>query len=144
MADWCREYIPRGQDWLEGLCDRWSRIWGERKTCFIIKKALYGLKSSGLRWHEGFADILRNMKFFPCKAEPDIWIRDMNDHYEYIAVYTDDLTIASWNPQAIIDLLQAKPNNLKLKGTGELNFLLGCDYFREDDGYINDGQFTLR
>jgi len=103
---------------------------------FIIKKALYGLKSSGLRWHERFADILRNMKFFPCKAEPDIWIRDMDDHYEYIAVYTDDLTIASRNPQAIIDVLKAKPNNLKLKGTGELNFLLGCDYFREDDGTL--------
>jgi len=76
------------------------------------------------------------MRFFPCKAEPDIWIRDMNDHYEYIAVYMDDLTIASRNPQAIIDILQAKPNNLKLKGTGELNFLLGCDYFREDDGTL--------
>jgi len=60
----------------------------------------------------------------------------MNDHYEYIAVYMDDLTIASRNPQAIIDILQAKPNNLKLKGTGELNFLLGCDYFREDDGTL--------
>ena len=63
------------------------------------------------------------MKFFPCQAEPDIWIRDMGDHYEYIAVYTDDLTIASRDPQAIIDVLRAKPNNLKLKGTGELNFL---------------------
>ena len=103
---------------------------------FVIKKALYGLKSSGLRWHERFADILRSMKFFPCKAEPDIWIRDMDDHYEYIAVYTDDLTIASRNPQSIIDVLEAKPNNLKLKGTGELEFLLGCDYLREDDGTL--------
>jgi len=45
-------------------------------------------------------------------------------------------TLPSRNPQAIIDILQAKPNNLKLKGTGELNFLLGCDYFREDDGTL--------
>ena len=52
----------------------------------VITKALYGLKSSGLRWHERFADVLREMKFFPSKAEPDIWMRDMGDHYEYIAV----------------------------------------------------------
>ena len=51
-------------------------------------------------------------------------------------MYTDDLTIASRNPQSIIDILEAKPNNLKLKETGELEFLLGCDYFREDDGTL--------
>ena len=26
-------------------------------------KALYGLKTSGLRWHEQFADVMRDMKF---------------------------------------------------------------------------------
>ena len=34
----------------------------------IISKALYGLQSSGLRWHERLADCLREMGFFPCKA----------------------------------------------------------------------------
>jgi len=57
------------------------------------------------------------MKFVPSHAEPDIWMRDMGDHYEYIATYVDDLTIASRNPQAIIDVLEGKPNNFKLKGT---------------------------
>ena len=57
------------------------------------------------------------MKFVPSHAEPDIWMRDMGDHYEYIAMYVDDLTIASRNPQAIIDVLEGKPNNFKLKGT---------------------------
>jgi hypothetical protein len=41
----------------------------------IIYKALYGLCSSGLRWHERFSACLRDMGFFPCKAEPDIWMR---------------------------------------------------------------------
>jgi len=41
------------------------------------------------------------------------------------------LTIALKNPQAIIDALEAKPNNFKLKGTGEIYVLLGCNYFRE-------------
>ena len=58
-------------------------------------------------------------------AEPDIWMRDMGDNYEYIATYVDDLTIASRNPQAIIDTLESEPNNFKLKGTGDINVLLG-------------------
>ena len=53
------------------------------------------------------------MGFLPSFAEPDIWMRDMGDHYEYIATYVDDLTIASRDPQAIIDVLENKPNNFK-------------------------------
>ena len=103
---------------------------------FVIRKALYGLKTSSIRWHERFSGVLRDMKFVPSHAEPDIWMRDMGDHYEYIATYVDDLTIASRNPQAIIDVLEGKPNNFKLKGTGEIDVLLGCNYFRDDNGRL--------
>ena len=128
----------------------------------IISRALYGLKSSGLRWYERFADVLRGMGFDPCPAEPEIWMRACasdgsvlkqqlpkpnsvntkrsffeppdrakdGSYYEYIAVYCDDLTIASRDPKAITDALQKK-YLFKLKGTGPLKFLLGCDYFRE-------------
>ena len=62
-------------------------------------------------------------------------MRDRGDHYEYIAVYTDDLMIASKNPEAIIDIL-VKEHKSKLKGTGPLNFLLGCDYTQDEDGTL--------
>jgi hypothetical protein len=101
----------------------------------IIQKALYGLKSSGLRWHERFADVLRSMGFFPSKAEPDIWMRDMGDHYEYIGVYVDDLIIASRKPQALIDAFM-NDHKFKLKGTGPISFHLGCDFFRDEDGTL--------
>jgi hypothetical protein len=45
------------------------------KHVLIISKALYGLKSSGLRWSQRFADV-RQMGFFLSKAEKDIWMRD--------------------------------------------------------------------
>jgi hypothetical protein len=40
------------------------------------------------------------------KAEKDIWMRDKGDHYEYVAVYVDDLLIASREPQTIITALE--------------------------------------
>ena len=103
---------------------------------FRIVKALYGLKASGRCWHNRLHDTLRSMKFFPSMAEEDIWMRDMGDHYEYIAVYVDDLLIASKNPKAITDTLESSPINFKLKGTGPLSFHLGCDYFRDEDGTL--------
>jgi hypothetical protein len=64
----------------------------------IIVKALYGLHSSSARWHDRFADCLRDMGFMPSKAEPDIWMRQNGDVYEYIGVYVDDLAIIAKNP----------------------------------------------
>jgi len=52
----------------------------------IISKALYGLRSSGARWHDRFSDCIRELGFFPCRAEPDIWIRRNGQLYEYVAV----------------------------------------------------------
>eukprot|EP00985_Skeletonema_marinoi_P030638 scaffold33004_cov81-Skeletonema_marinoi.AAC.2 len=77
------------------------------------------------------------MGFFPCVAEPDIWMRAMNvdgtvmsdedlkkeqpaftyegvsrpifdGYYEYIASYVDDLTIGSRDPDSILQYLQVR------------------------------------
>ena len=101
----------------------------------IIKKALYGLRYSGIRWWEQFSDVLEEMGFFPSKAEKDIWMRDKGDHYEYIVVYVDDLGIASKDPKGIVDQLQDK-YKFVLKVTGPIKFHLGCDYFRDSDGTL--------
>ena len=101
----------------------------------LIHKALYGLRSSGLRWHERFADTLRSMGFFPSKAEDDIWMRPSGSTYEYIASYVDDLCIAAKDPASIVRILE-ETHSYKLKGTGPISYHLGCDYFRDDDGTL--------
>jgi len=101
----------------------------------IISKALYGLHSSGLRWSERLADVLRSMGFFPSKAKKDIWMRDKGDHYENIAVYVDDLMIASRIPEVIVKAL-IDEHNFKLKGIGPTEFHLGCDFYRDKQGVL--------
>ena len=96
----------------------------------VINKALYGLRSSGLRWHEHLADSLREMGFYNTKAENDIWMKRGLDSYEYIASYVDDLCIVAYHPEQIINHLE-KVTKYKLKGTGPITHHLGCDYFRD-------------
>ena len=100
----------------------------------IIDKALYGLRTSGLRWHDKFSDCLRDMGFQPSRSEPDIWMRLNKEHdvYEYIAVYVDDLAIAAKDCQPIIDTL-ANKYHFKLKGTGKIQYHLGMDFFRDNN-----------
>jgi hypothetical protein len=99
----------------------------------IINKALYGLRSSGLRWHERFADTLRDLGFISSKADPDVWMREDTGVYEYIAVYVDDIAVAAHDPEGIINQLKER-YKYKLKGVGPLEYHLGCTFERDKDG----------
>jgi len=70
-----------------------------------IAKALYGLRTSGLRWHKRFADTLRDLGFFPSKADPDVWMRRTGDTWEYIATYVDNLAMALKKPTEVTNAL---------------------------------------
>jgi hypothetical protein len=101
----------------------------------VIDCALYGLRSSGLCWHQRFLDVLRSMGFTTSKAEADIWMQVNGGFYEYVAVYVDDLLIAATYPNSIVQTLQEK-HKFKLKGVGSFTYHLGCDYFHDLDGTL--------
>ncbi|KAL7570518.1 hypothetical protein ACA910_004294 [Epithemia clementina (nom. ined.)] len=111
---------------------------GDRKGhILIISKALYGLRTSGARWHDKLFDVMRDMGFTPSKNDPDIWMRPSKDGkvYEYIAVYVDDLAIVAKDPAEICQILRDK-FKFKLKGDGPLEYHLGCGYWRDPDGTL--------
>jgi hypothetical protein len=130
-----------GNAYLEALTKEKICVWGGPEFrdlgleghLLIIVAALYGLKTSGARWHERFADTLRAEGFTPCKADMDVWYRKNGDHYEYICVYVDDLAIAMKEPEKFCELLMTK-YGYKLKGVGPLSYHLGCDFGRDPDG----------
>ena len=59
-----------------------------------INKALYGLRNSGACYHEKWAESMKRLGFVPLHADPDVWMRDRADHYEFVVVYVDDLLYA--------------------------------------------------
>ena len=78
------------------------------------------------------------MDFFPSRADPDIWMREQDAYYEYIAVYVDDLAIAAKDCATICRQLK-EIHGFKLKGDGPLRYHLGCDYSRDKDGTLCSG-----
>ena len=86
-------YIVAGPEFeeLQYTCDPQSPIW---------------LESSSLRWLQRLHDIMLQIGFKPCKADPCVWLREVKNKYEYIAIYVDDLLIASEKPQQIIQDLK--------------------------------------
>ena len=81
-------------------------------------------------WHDKFFEILHQMGFKPSRADPDTWIKYSKDgsHYEYIAVYIDDLAIYMEDPKSFCD---------KLREVAPINYHLGCGYTRDEDNPTN-------
>ena len=97
----------------------------------LIDKALYGLKTSGARYREHFADYLRSTGWKQSKADPDIWMMDMGTHWEYLCTYIDDLIIMSKDPQKFMDEVQKA---FKMKGVGPPTYHLGSDFIQHSRG----------
>ena len=103
----------------------------------IIFKAQYGLRTSGARWHDRLFDILKACGFTPSKIN-NVWMRkkkckDGFHKWEYVATYVDDLLLAMEDPNELIKMLEAKPFLLKLKGSGPLDYHLGCNFERDPE-----------
>ena len=99
----CREkiYIIAGPEFgsLEG-------------SIMIIRKALYGLKSSGAAFRAHLSETLYELNYLPTKADPDVWIRpavkpDGFEYYEITLVYVDDIMSISHDPKATMEGIQA-------------------------------------
>ena len=107
----------------------------------IIIKALYGLRTSGARFHERLADTLRDMGFSQSYADPDLWLRDADDCYEYICVYVDDLMVIMKDPHGFFNILSEKYKYV-LKGIGDPEYHLGGNFGRDPDGTLYWGART--
>ena len=75
------------------------------------------------------------MGFKGSRAENDIWMRRIGNHYKYIVRYVDNLGIVAKDPEEIINKLTTV-DKLKLKGTGPIGFHLGSDFFCDKNGVI--------
>jgi hypothetical protein len=77
----------------------------------VIKKALYGLLSSGAAWHATLVEVLStHLEFRPCRMDQDVWFRpaqrsDGSRLYEYILVYTDDILAISTDPHSLLSYI---------------------------------------
>jgi len=127
----------------EKLCIRAGPEFGPLEGhLLMVVKALYGLRTSGARFHAKFADTLRTLGFMPTYADPDVWIRDAGDCYEYVVVYVDDILTALKDPKTFYELIQSDPWNYKLKNVEEPKYHLGGDFFRDKDGTFCYGAQT--
>jgi len=103
----------------------------------IIVKSLYGLRTSGARFHEHLSAKIRLMGYQPTKADPDLWMkRHVDGHYEYLARYVDDVISFSKDPLSVMKELE---KCYVMKGVGKPQYYLGGDVVELDDQWEKEG-----
>ena len=102
----------------------------------IAVKAIYGLKSSSARFHEHLSIALQKLGFRPSKADADLWIKKVDDHYEYIARYVDDVIVFLKQPMDIINELK---KTYTMKDVGRPQYYLGGDVVQLGDEWEKEG-----
>ena len=83
----------------------------EAGKTFIVKRALYGLRSAGAAFRSFLAGKLEALGFMSSYADPEVWMRpavkpDGEEYYEYILCYVDDIMCMSMNAEDVMIQLQ--------------------------------------
>ena len=99
---------------------------------YIVRRALYGLKTSGASFRKFLAESFTDMGFRSCtRADPDVWMRPQTKpdgfrYYEYFLAYVDDLLFVSHDPTTgMEELLQHEGIKLKNNKFAPPNTFLG-------------------
>ena len=97
----------------------------------VIKRALYGEKSAGGDYWKHMRTCMEHLKFKPCKADPDVWMRkavkpnDGTEYWEYILLYVDGAICCSMASGDVLEKELGKFWTLKKGSAGPPNLYLG-------------------
>jgi hypothetical protein len=73
----------------------------------LIRRALYGGKSSGADFWKHLHTCMQHLGFSSCQADSDIWLRegqkdDGTPYWEYVLLYVDDALCISCDAENVL------------------------------------------
>ena len=98
-----------------------------------LKKALYGLKQSGRQWNQKLNRLLQGIGFQSCTSEPCVYIKHSEKDFNIIAVYVDDLLLASSCLTELKDIKLAIGEQVDVVDKGPVIFFISLEVHRVGD-----------
>ena len=97
---------------------------GKEHLVCKLKKFLYGLKQSPRCWNKVFTEFMESIGFQQSSADPCIYVQNA-DTLSIVAVYVDDLIMATKTQEEMQQVKQLLQSRFKMKDLGELHYCLG-------------------
>jgi hypothetical protein len=111
----------------------------------LLKKSLYGLRQAGRSWYAKLDGILRRFGAVPTKADPCVYQIGTGEDSTLIAIYVDDIIVASRDPRMADRLFNCLSQKFETSDLGEIGYCLGMEFNRSlgainilQTGYINE------
>lgn len=87
------------------------------------------------------ADTLRSLGWSRCKAFNDVWMKDCGLYYEYVAVYSDDIIVASKDPKLVYNQIK---KTYTMEGVGVPEYHIGAECGRVKGEYKERGETSTQ
>ena len=99
-----------------------------------LNRALYGLPTAAISFHDFLGDTLRRIGFIPTRADQELWIIKSKDHdgYDYLATHVDDLILAAKRPGQYMSKIEQEFGLRNIEDSPK--FYLGCNVTARPEG----------
>ena len=101
-----------------------------------LDKAIYGLKQALRAWYSRLSSKLLDLGIVTSKSDTSLFIYQKGQVTIYMLIYVDDIIVTSSSQKAITALLSDLKTDFALKDLGELNYFLGIEVRKEEDGIL--------
>ncbi|CAM8954016.1 unnamed protein product [Rhodiola kirilowii] len=101
-----------------------------------LHRAIYGLKQSPRAWHSRLSHRIRQLGFYPSRADTSLFIYHKPGVTIYMLVYVDDIVIAGSNPTTVDHLIRSLSDTFPIKDLGRLHYFLGIQVAYNSEGQI--------
>ena len=112
---------------------------GQENLVCKLKKSIYGLKQSPCCWNEALDEHLKKIGFIQSKADPCLYIGKIDGELICLAVYVDDIILASKKPEVIQKTKKLFASKFEVKDMGRLHYFLGVRIV-QNEGNVWIGQ----
>ena len=118
---------------------------GEEMLVCKLKRSLYGLKQSAKCWNDELDRQLARMDFTQSDSDPCIYIRYSDNRIFIIAVYVDDIILASESDEMMGRTKKLLSDRFDVEDMGRLHYFLGVKVVQEINSssiWIGQPSFT--
>lgn len=125
------------------------RLYEEENNDVVCKlhKPLYGLKQSGHEWYKRLDEFVTQQGGYRNEADPCLYVFEKNEKRVIMAIYVDDLVLASKDLNELNHVKQKLKSEFEITDQGQITDILGIHVEREgktgwiklsQEKYIND------
>ncbi|KAI3780094.1 hypothetical protein L2E82_09981 [Cichorium intybus] len=111
--------------------------------CYILDKAVYGLKQVPRAWYETLTCFLKQSKFKQGSVDPTFFHKKEGNHLMIVQIYVDDIIFGSTHPSLTAEFRKLMETKFEMSLMGKINFFLGLNIRQSSEWtFINQEAYT--